>query len=540
MYHLTIKNVSRRDGKSAVAAAAYRSSRKLWNEREKQYSDFSRKQDVTHSEIITPDDTPLWAHDREQLWNRAEAAEKRKDARLCKEVQLAFQVEMSLEQNIELGRAFAQRFVALGLIVDFNIHDDEEGNPHGHMLLTTRPIEGDAFGKKNRSLDSNMFVTSTRRAWEELTNAALKNAGIAKSVDHRSLKAQGIDRPPQVHQGPRVREMVARGKQPESKVVRYRSKWGNVREVDYRKIDTGSRVERSQEVQAMETNYKELVEAQRQISELGKREPEKLDDIRAQDQNLVALHAKREHLITRVDREELERGLGLGETDQRELLDLWDRENRPVPDRDGRPVSPGSDHAQRDDRDDEQDGDRVQPYLRTEPPEQIREAPIEERRSERAISAERRQIERDLEMVQKDPLLSDDQKTEKIHRLMQQSAQLSEREMGLKREPAPQEVQERMDRDFDEADRQYERSRGVDNDKWWENELEPDRVDARHEDGSARDQTREVSRSETEGRRDDQGSDNDRWWESVREQEPDLRDDMRQEEREDRSRDKQR
>lgn len=505
IYHLTINNVSRGKGKSAIAAAAYRSGQRLWNEREKTHHDYSNKQDIIHTEILAPSDVPLWMLDREQLWNAIEAIEKRKDSRLCKEVEFALPAELSEAQQIELARTFAQRFVARGLVADLGVHHDGEGNPHAHILITTRAADSDGFAaKKMRGLDHDKFVLSTRKAWSDLLNATLEQAGIAASVDHRTLKAQGIDRTPQVHHGVKGRAMHERGKEPQSKVVTYRSKWGNERNIDYRDIDTGTRVERGQETEQMTRNYDELLGVQRQIADLRDRKPDNFEEERAQDHHMFELHAKREHLISRVDRDELERGFGMGAGDQRELLDQWDRENRPLPDKDGRPVHPRDPKAIRDEIDtrstrpsDDQEAYEGRYVRPTVPEEQrsYRETPKPQRA---AVSAERKQLDRDIDKIRSNRFLNDDQKAERLRPLMARSVDLmreereprlreerktertreelsgdelrerwdkEERALGLRtddRGSSDDEVRDREDRDFDELEREYERSRGVD------------------------------------------------------------------------------
>ena len=509
IYHLSIKNISRGDGRSAVAAAAYRSGQRLWNAREDRWADFSVRQVIVHTEILAPPGAPRWALDRERLWNAVEAAEKRKDARLCKEVEIALPVELSRPAQIELARSFATHFTATGLIADIGIHDDEGGNPHAHMLLTTRPVDGDAFGKKLRALDSKSFVTGARRAWAALANAALQEAGISSTIDHRTLAAQGIDRPPQVHQGPVARKMAERGQHPESKTVHYRSPWGNVREVDYRRIDTGSRVQRSKEVHHMNRHYDELTKVQRQLTDARAEEPDRFEDITARSHRVAELSAQREHLLTNVEREEIERGLGLSVDEQRELLDQWDRENRPVPDRDGRPVHRTDPAAVREERlrnwDGLADNRREHPGRSAGGPGPQKEV----QRSPLSQSIERGQLDRDIERIRTDPLLSDAEKDRLLKPLVTRSLDLTREEHRLKERPAstsdlredrhvsPEDVRDRMERDYDEQERQYQQSRGVDDDNWWDH--------GRDDEGAA-DHTARADRR----------GDHDRWWEQGR------------------------
>lgn len=251
IYHLTVKNVSRRQGRSVVAAAAYRSGTRLRNERENGWADFEqRSYGIRHAEIRLPAGAPAWMGDREQLWNTVEAIEKRKDARLAKEIEFALPRHLSAPAHIAVARVFADHYTRQGLVVDLAVHNDDGHNPHVHMLLTTRPVVGEGFGRKDRRLDSEAFIEQARRLWEQLANAALAEEGSGDRIDRRSYRERGLDRQPTVHQGPTVRKMLVRGREPESRAVTYRSRWGNERVVDYREIDRGHRVAWCEEVTA--------------------------------------------------------------------------------------------------------------------------------------------------------------------------------------------------------------------------------------------------------------------------------------------------
>jgi ATP-dependent exoDNAse (exonuclease V) alpha subunit len=116
IYHFSAKMIARSSGRSAVAAAAYRSASGLLDERDARTHDFRHKADVVHSEILLPAGAPeRWA-DRAVLWNAVEAAETRKDAQLAREVEFALPREVRREEGVALARAFVQRaFVARGM-----------------------------------------------------------------------------------------------------------------------------------------------------------------------------------------------------------------------------------------------------------------------------------------------------------------------------------------------------------------------------------------------------------------------------------------
>ena len=227
--------------------------------------------------------------------------------------------------------------------------DDQGGNPHAHLQLVTRKVDGDGFGQKERSLDSKTFLKWVRDGWAELANGALGKAGSSARIDPRSLKAQGIEREPQTHLGlrrsPRQRGRERNPSLEPSKLIigdHERSSRHGHRNLNPDHARSESR--------NMASTYEELVEAQREIDELTNRKPQSADESRERDQRRATLEAKRDQLVRTLDRGELEQGRGIGEDEQKRLLAAWDRENRPVPDQDGRPVDPRAQNA-RSDRD---------------------------------------------------------------------------------------------------------------------------------------------------------------------------------------------
>jgi len=108
IYHFSAKVISRANGSSALASAAYRSASRLYDQRLDRGHDFTNKSGVIHSEVMTPEGAPEEFRERESLWNEVEAAEKRKDAQLAREVEFAIPRELTKEQGIELVRDFVQ------------------------------------------------------------------------------------------------------------------------------------------------------------------------------------------------------------------------------------------------------------------------------------------------------------------------------------------------------------------------------------------------------------------------------------------------
>lgn len=214
MYHFTVKILSRRRKQSAVAAAAYRSGERLYDERRKQIHDFRKKGGVTYCEILLPPNAPKQFHNREFLWNTVESVEKRKDARLAREAEFALPRECSLEEQISLARAFVlENFVSLGMCADLCIHHRDEKNPHAHVLLTDRPVSKSGFvEKKNPRWNQKDLIFKWRESWANNLNREYVRKGLEKRVTHESFKARGItDRLPTKHLGRRVLEYAARG-----------------------------------------------------------------------------------------------------------------------------------------------------------------------------------------------------------------------------------------------------------------------------------------------------------------------------------------
>ncbi|MGB6677682.1 MAG: MobQ family relaxase [Terriglobales bacterium] len=236
IYHLSVKPISRAGGRSATAAAAYRSGELVHDLTSDEVFDYTRKRGVEHSEIVLPTAAARadinWARDREALWNAAEIAEVRKDARVAREYEVALPHELNRGQRVELVRAFAGELAnRYGVAVDFSIHlphrSGDDRNHHAHIMTTTREVTATGLGPKaaiewsdtdrrKKGLEpAKSEVKAIRERWAALTNEHLLERGIGARVDHRSLQEQGIDREPQSHLGPAVSGMERRGMETE-------------------------------------------------------------------------------------------------------------------------------------------------------------------------------------------------------------------------------------------------------------------------------------------------------------------------------------
>ena len=141
IYHCSIKIISRAGGRSAVASAAYRAGEKLHNEETGLTHDFRNKAGVIMSEILLPDNAPPQYKNREVLWNEVQRVESRSDARFAREVEVAFPIELTRNQQIECVRYYInENFVSKGMTADWALHDKGDGNPHAHIMLTCRPF----------------------------------------------------------------------------------------------------------------------------------------------------------------------------------------------------------------------------------------------------------------------------------------------------------------------------------------------------------------------------------------------------------------
>lgn len=212
--HISAKaSVSRGAGRSSTAAAAYRAGICITDERTGDVYDYRRKGGVESSELVMPDDSIV---DRAEFWNGVEKHHKRGDAMVAREVVIALPAELSADDRKRLAHDFAQELVKnYRIAIDVSIHlpgkEGDERNHHAHLLMSACHVELDgSFGKKCNELDPihckrngvENLAERFRGRWADLVNKSLEERGIAERVDHRSLKAQGIDREPTQHLGP--------------------------------------------------------------------------------------------------------------------------------------------------------------------------------------------------------------------------------------------------------------------------------------------------------------------------------------------------
>jgi hypothetical protein len=218
-YFLRTKHVSRGKGARVTRAAAYRAGERIRDERTSEVYDYSDRRDVAYKEVILPAELSArpdmaWTEDRSTLWNAAEHAGLRHNSRLAREWLVLIPPELSPAQRTNLVRTFASELAdKYRCAVDVCIHQPRPGadprNHHAHLLMTTREVTPQGFGPRTTlelggrerrwaglrgsPLDEYLML---RERWAEVTNEALRQAGISARVDHRSLERQGIDREP--------------------------------------------------------------------------------------------------------------------------------------------------------------------------------------------------------------------------------------------------------------------------------------------------------------------------------------------------------
>ena len=247
IYHMQAKVVSRGSGRSAVAASAYMSCSRMYNDYDGIQHDYTRKQGLIYQEVMLPPMAPLEWNDREQLWNAVEENEKTKDSRLAREFVVALPVELDKDSNISLLQDFIKKnFVDMGMCADFAIHDTDGHNPHAHILLTVRPLnengtwqyktekeylcikdgeekgyeridkhpKSSRYGRQNpisEQWNSDEQLCIWRANWTDAVNKMLSRNQINATIDHRSFADQGITEQSTIHEGYIAQNMEKNG-----------------------------------------------------------------------------------------------------------------------------------------------------------------------------------------------------------------------------------------------------------------------------------------------------------------------------------------
>ena len=222
--------------------AAYCSRSKMLDGRTGKTYNYTKRSDLVHHEVMLPDHAPNTVLNSEVLWNSVEEVERSRNARLARVIIAALPKELDTKTHVAMVQQYAQEhFVQRGMCVDVSVHDKGDGNPHAHILLTTRPLDsvGRWMDKQHRNylLDENGErisdpvkrryklgrsikthdwdnpdrVQEWRAGWATACNAQFRQHGIDKEVTCLSYAKQGVDREPTKHLGAKVKAMEERG-----------------------------------------------------------------------------------------------------------------------------------------------------------------------------------------------------------------------------------------------------------------------------------------------------------------------------------------
>ncbi|NEK15036.1 MobA/MobL family protein [Rhizobium leguminosarum] len=213
---------------------------------------------------------PHKPHDAAAFMINAENAD-RKNARVSDKLMLALPRELDAEQRAELVRGFAEDVTQgrASWLAAFHDQGKDAQNPHVHLLIRDRDP---ATGKRVACLSDRGSTERLRAMWEDHANHALELAGRTERIDRRTLEAQGIERSPTVHEGPKAQQIERRGARPKSRLRSYRNRPGSRlphRQVDYRGIDRGrSRPAYNREVRETPADYWQALDSDNQGREL--------------------------------------------------------------------------------------------------------------------------------------------------------------------------------------------------------------------------------------------------------------------------------
>ena len=186
IYHLEAKVVSRGAGRSAVAASAYLSCSRLYNDYDGIQHDYTKKQGLVWQEVFLPEYAPQEWKDREQLWNAVEEVETAKDSRLAREFVVALPIELNRVEQIELLQEFIrEQFVSNGMCADAAIHDTDGHNPHAHILLTVRPLDEQGKWQYKTEKEYLCMKNGEERGFTAAEFRTAKNDGWEKQYPYK-------------------------------------------------------------------------------------------------------------------------------------------------------------------------------------------------------------------------------------------------------------------------------------------------------------------------------------------------------------------
>jgi len=251
IYHFSVKAISRSDGRSAVACAAYRSGEKLVCDYYGKEQDYTKKTGVEFTNIYAPENTKKELLDRNKLWNAVEKVENRKNSLLAREFEIAFPSELNAEQRKTLLDELCQELVKRhGVIVDAAIHaphtegESDDRNYHAHIMFTTRSISktGDFESKKYRDFsrdDGTKTVSQWRSDFADLVNNQLEAIGSKERVSHLSYEELGNGLEATKHEGYAVTQLRRLGIDTEISLANDEIKQRNAEKIRNEQVITG-------------------------------------------------------------------------------------------------------------------------------------------------------------------------------------------------------------------------------------------------------------------------------------------------------------
>ena len=229
IYHCTTKPISRSNGRSATASSAYRAGEKIVDLRTGEIHDYTKKQGVEYTEIVSNLNHPL---SRSEVWNTSELTETRKNSRVAREFIVALPNEINSEQRKDLAKEFTEYLVnRYSVVADLAIHtpsqDGDDRNHHAHIMITTRKAsivdnelkltdKADLELSNTQRKDRGLCVTQDeikeiRETWANMANRALELSGSKERIDHRSYEDQNLDLEATIHEGPKVTQLRRKG-----------------------------------------------------------------------------------------------------------------------------------------------------------------------------------------------------------------------------------------------------------------------------------------------------------------------------------------
>lgn len=280
IFHMKIKIINRRSGRSAVASAAYRSGEKLVNDYDGLEHDYTRKNWIEHKEIILPESAPKEYKDRSSLWNAVEKIEKSSVSRLSREFEIALPKEMTLEQQIEVAKKFVEdNIISLNLCADICIHNppvmndrhqpiDEFGNPtkdvnkmifrnpHAHIMTTLRPLDEVGrwqkkseveyickYGDEEKKLTANELKLDENKIWQKQYKYINDKEKMWLTKDEgEALGLKRVNRTPRTTVGGRLNPHVEYIND-KARVFEWRENWEKIVNEKFKDLKSDTRID---------------------------------------------------------------------------------------------------------------------------------------------------------------------------------------------------------------------------------------------------------------------------------------------------------